>query len=145
MGRISRLFFWGYALMLVGIGASGVLIAPWELDRVFAVPLATLTALDQATLLNQYRFLKALELTFGIYCISFRREIFRPGLEHRVFLIGPFAGVIARLGSWLVDGSPRTVFLLFLVLELITGVLVWLQVRQTTGQTLPEQARGHPP
>jgi hypothetical protein len=124
MMRIVRFFFWGYVLMLVGVGASGMVIAPWELSKLFEIPLGTLSETAQATLLNQYRFLKALELAFGLYCVGFRHEIFKPGLAHRVFLAGLFSGVAARLGSWLVDGQPRTVFLAFALLELITGVLV---------------------
>jgi Domain of unknown function (DUF4345) len=138
MARIARIFFWGYALMLIGIGASGVLVARWELVNVFAVPLATLNDTVQATLLNQYRFLKALELAFGIFCVSFRHDVFRSGVAHRVFLAGVFAGVAARLGSWIADGDPRPLFLLFAALELVTGVLVWFAVRQQKRVTTDE-------
>ena len=128
MNFSARLFFWGYTLMLIGIGASGTLIAPWELRTVFDVPLAGLSDSVQATLLNQYRFLKAIELAFGIFCLTFRREIFNRTTAHRVFLAGLFAGVAARLGSWLIDGTPKPVFLLFAALELVTGLLVWFAV-----------------
>jgi hypothetical protein len=129
----ARLFFWGYTLMLIGIGASGTLIAPWELRTVFDVPLAGFSDSVQATLLNQYRFLKAIELAFGIFCLTFRREIFDRTTAHRVFLAGLFAGVAARLGSWLIDGTPKPVFLLFAVLELATGLLVWFVVYRQRG------------
>jgi hypothetical protein len=127
---LARLFFWGYTLMLIGIGASGALIAPWELRTVFDVPLAGFSDSVQATLLNQYRFLKAIELAFGIFCLTYRREIFNRTSAHRVFLAGLFAGVAARLGSWLIDGTPKPVFLLFAALELVTGLLVWFAVHR---------------
>lgn len=126
MNTLAHLFFWGYALMLVGVGASGMLIAGWELPSVFAVNLDAMGELQRATLLNQYRFLKALELAFGVFCLAYRREIFSRPRELCVFLGGLFAGVAARLGSWIADGTPRQVFLVFLALELVTGVLVWL-------------------
>jgi hypothetical protein len=133
VGFLARLFFWGYVLMLVGIGTSGTLIAPWELRTVFDVPLAGYPDPVQATLLSQYRFLKAIELAFGIFCLAFRHEIFNLTGAHRVFLAGLFAGVAARLGSWLIDGAPKPVFLLFAVLELATGLLVWFTVYRQRG------------
>jgi hypothetical protein len=48
MMRIVRFFFWGYVLMLVGVGASGMMIAPWELSKLFEVPLGTLSETAQA-------------------------------------------------------------------------------------------------
>jgi hypothetical protein len=127
--RLATWFFWGYTLMLLGIGASGMLIAPWELRTIFAVPLDDFSPLVQATLLNQYRFLKAMELAFGLYCLLWRGAIHRPGLAHHLFLAGVAAGVAARLGSWAVDGTPHPVFLGFAVGEAITGALVAWRVR----------------
>jgi hypothetical protein len=131
MARVTQVFFWGYALMLVGVGASGILIAPWELARVFGVDLSAMGEQERATLLNQYRFLKAVELAFGLFCVCYRREISRRGRALRVFLAGLSAGVIARMGSWLADGTPRAVFLVLMMLELATGVLVWHASRRT--------------
>ena len=136
MNSLARIFFWGYSLMLIGIGASGIFVARWELTEIFAVPTATIGGVAAATLLNQYRFLKAVELAFGIFCIAFRGEIFRPTTAHRVFLAGLFAGVAARLGSWIVDGTPRWPFLAFAALELLTGILVTLVVRE--GSSAPD-------
>lgn len=130
MGPLARLFFWGYALMLLGVGASGMLIATWELPTVFAVAMDSMGELQRATLLNQYRFLKALEFAFGLFCVVYRHEIFTAGKDHRVFLGGLSAGVAARLGSCFVDGTPRIAFIVFMVLELVTGLLVWLSVQR---------------
>ena len=128
IARIAKLCFWGYVLMLLGIGASGILIAPWELKHVFMLPLDSLADMVQATLLNQYRFMKAVELSFGLFCWVWHRSIFQPGLFNRVFLIGVFLGVAARLLSWLIDGQPHWVFLIFAALELLTGILCYWTV-----------------
>ncbi|WP_172170441.1 DUF4345 family protein [Paraburkholderia elongata] len=128
MAFITRVFFWGYALMLVGIGVSGTLIAPWELRTVFDLPIDTLAAPAAATLLNQCRFLKAIELSFGLFCVTYRGDIFHIGVAHRLFLIGVFSGVAARFTSWIVDGRPHTAFVAFTVLEATTGLLVWFSV-----------------
>ncbi|WP_174874903.1 DUF4345 domain-containing protein [Vogesella oryzae] len=130
MQSLARIFFWGYALMLVGIGASGMLVAGWELPTVFAVDLPAMGEPQRATLLNQYRFLKALELAFGLFCLAYRRDIFGQPRALCVFLAGLSAGVAARAGSWLADGMPRPIYLVFMALELATGVLVWLAARR---------------
>lgn len=130
MTMLARLCFWGYALTLVGIGLTGVLAAQWELPAVFSVNLDAMDPLQRATLLNQYRFLKGIELAFGMFCLAYRREIFSRRRDLRVFLAGLFAGVAARLGSWIVDGTPQTMFLAFMALELLAGVLVWRVARR---------------
>ena len=130
MRVLARLFFWGYTLMLLGVGVTGMLIATWELPTVFAVALDAMGDVERATLLNQYRFLKALEFAFGLFCVAYRHEIFTPGKDHRVFLGGLSAGAAARLGSCFADGTPRTAFIVFMALELVTGLLVWLAVQR---------------
>jgi hypothetical protein len=122
---LARWFFWGYAGMLVGIGASGVFVAPWELRTVFALPLDALDAARRASILNQYRFLKSVEFAFGVFCVLDRAAIFTPSASRRLFLTGVFGGVFARTASLLADGMPHWAFLAFAALELVTGVLVW--------------------
>lgn len=129
MRRLATLFFWGYTLMLLVVGGAGMLIAPWELRSIFSVPLDSMATQAQATLLNQYRFLKAMELAFGLFCMGWRGPIHQPGPAHQLFLAGISAGVAARLGSWAVDGYPHPIFLGFAAGEAITGLLVAWRVR----------------
>jgi len=124
----AQVFFWGYTAMLLGVGASGVFVAHWELVTVFSMPLIEGTTVA-ATILNQYRFLKAMEFAFGLFCAIWHRDIFRNTREHRVFLGGVFAGVAARLLGLAHDGMPRIAFVIFAALELITGLLVWFSAR----------------
>ncbi len=129
LNTLAKLFFWGYALMLLGVGFSGMWVAGWELPLLFGVPLEALNDLQRATLLNQYRFLKALEFGFGVFCLLYRREIFQRGRDHAVFLAGLGAGVAARAGGCLADGLPSPMFIAFMLLEGITGLLVWSVVK----------------
>jgi hypothetical protein len=131
MTLLTRILFWGYALMLVGVGASGIFIADWELSRIFQVPLSDMGALQRATILNQYRFLKSIEFAFGLFSLLYREEIFRVAKFNRLFLIGVFAGVGARSLAIVLDGVPHWAFLAFLALELATGVLVLIQSRSS--------------
>lgn len=125
MATLARIFFWGYTGMLLGVGAGGVLVAPWELHTVFALPLDTMDATRRASILNQYRFLKSVEWAFGLFCVLNRAAIFRPSASRNLFLAGVFGGVVARVASLLADGVPHWAFLAFAALEAVTGVLVW--------------------
>lgn len=97
-----------------------------ELTRVFHVPLASYPRDVQSTLLNQYRFLKAMELGFGVFSVVLHREIFAVPRFHVLFLVVLFAGAAACLLSRAVDGRPHAAFISFTVLELATGLLVLL-------------------
>ncbi len=124
MRVLTRWFYYGYTWMLLGVGGSGILIAPWELTHVFAVDLAGMGPGPAATLLNQYRFLKSTEFAFGLYCWLFRHATLAGGQARSLFLAGLFTGVAARVVSLLVDGMPHWAFLLFALLEFICGALV---------------------
>jgi len=124
MDFVTKAFFWGYVAMLIGVGGSGIFIARWELGHFFAVPLERLAPTARATLLNQYRFLKALELGFGGYGLIFYRQIFELPIPHRFFVLVLSAGVGARLLSLRVDGRASNYFIAVTVLEIVTGILV---------------------
>ena len=124
MKTLTAGFFCAYVGMLLAVGTSGIFIARWELARVFHVPLATYPAGVRATLLNQYRFLKAMELGYGAWSAALHREIFADARFHLLFLFVLFAAVAARLLSMAIDGRPHGAFIAFTVLELVTGALV---------------------
>jgi peptidoglycan/LPS O-acetylase OafA/YrhL len=135
MRRIAYLVFLGYVAALVLIGASGTLIAEWELRTIFAVPLETMGEQTRSTLLNQYRFLKAMELAFGLFCLWYRHDIQRPGRARNLFLAGALLGVAARSASVAIDGMPHPVYLGFAAYELLAAVLVWAVSRPSQAQT----------
>ena len=134
MIRLTRLLTLIYALALTLVGGSGVFIAEWELQHVFALDTAALAPPVAATLLNQYRFLKAIEFAAGVAClIGFERIFAEPPIT-RLFLLLVGAGAGARVLAIVADGWPKPVFLGFLVVELAVFVLVALHhVRNRNG------------
>lgn len=139
MRTLALVMFYGYAAMLVGVGATGILTAAWELQTVFLIPIDTYDAMTRATLLNQYRFLKAVELSCGVYLFLFRHAIFKAPTHHRLFLLIVFGGVAARGLSFAVDGRPAWPFVAFTGAELATGLIVSLYVRQHNTLTTPSE------
>lgn len=127
MSRTALVFFYGYTAMLLCVGFSGIFIAHWELQRIFGIKLSLMTHEGAATILNQYRFLKAMEFSFGVFCLSYRTKIFAGGGARKLFLAGVFTGVAARSISIIASGWPQWAFTIFLVLELACGVLVMMQ------------------
>ena len=129
MNFLTKAFFWGYVAMLFLAGGAGVLFTRLELSRVFHLDLRTLSSLAESTLLNQYRFLKSIEIGFGLYCVVFREEIFTLRRFNRLFLGILFLAAGTRLASAVADGWPHWAFVTFLFLELVTGCLVYLWTR----------------
>ena len=134
MIRITRLLTLVYVLALIVVGGSGVFIAEWELQHVFALDTAALAPSVEATLLNQYRFLKAIEFAAGVVCLIGFERIFGEPRITRLFLLLVGAGAAARVLAIVADGWPEPVFLIFLALELAVFVLVALHhVRHRNG------------
>lgn len=125
--RVTRVFYWGYTLMLIGVGGSGILIARWELPQIFSVDLPAMGQAPAATLLNQYRFLKSIELASGLFCWLYRDRIWAGGEARALFLAGVLAGCTARALSIAMDGVPHWAFLVFLALELACALLMAIQ------------------
>ena len=130
IGVLAAVFQLGYSLMLVGVGAVGLIAARWELLDVFTIDLAALDTDVAATFLNQYRFLKSTELAFGLVCLFGHRSILAGSPLAPLFLAGCALGVIARVSAWIADGQPSSWFIAFAVLEALTFLLVWISIRQ---------------
>ena len=113
------MFFFGYAAALVVAGLEGAVLA-----RV-AVP-------DDANadLLNHYRFLRALELCFGVAALVFWRRIFSERTPNLLFLTAMATGVAGRLFSLTVDGPPGPFVLSVLVFELAALALIVVATRE---------------
>lgn len=120
-----------YALFLIGVGGYGMFSLGWELSAFYGLDIEALRAEDTGTtLLNQLRFLKATELTFGLFALFYRRDIMAGGLATTVFLYGLALGAFARLLSWGMDGMPSHLFIWFPLLEMLIFALVYLNARQ---------------
>ena len=134
MAFLRKLFFYGYVFMFIGVGASGIFIAGWELTHIFNMPMASLAPQVKATMLTQYRFLKSAELSYGLFSFYFRGQIFSGGAIRNLFVTAVLLGVFARVLSVFVDGVPAWEFLAFAALELVTAILI-LSAPKTTTQT----------
>jgi hypothetical protein len=87
---------------------------------------------ERASLLNQYRFLRAVEVGFGLFCFRFRREIFSERAFHRVFVGTLWLIPVARTVSLVVDGMPRPVFVGLMVTEyLLAALFTWYGPRES--------------
>jgi len=137
MRALTLLMFYGYASVLVLVGAFGIVMADWELAVLYGFSGADQDPTVRATLLNQYRFLKAMELSCGVYLFLFRRAIFRRPTHYYLFLLIIFGGGAARVLSIVVDGWPTWPFIAFAGAELATGVLVVLHVRRNETLMIP--------
>jgi hypothetical protein len=92
-------------------------------DLLTGLDLDQVPADAEANLLSQYRFLRAIELGFGVFTLMNRHEIFENVRYNALFLSIMAAGVAARLLSLALDGKPSATMLFFLVTKL-GGVIV---------------------
>ena len=125
------MFFYAYVLTLVGAGASGVLLARYDLRWLVGLHLGSLRPSIEANLGGQYRFLRSIELGFGLFALTYRREIFRLRQFNRLFLGTMGCGIVARLIGLGVDGVPSAAMLFFLAFEAFAFVLVAAATRST--------------
>jgi hypothetical protein len=76
-------------------------------DLLTGLDLDQVPADAEANLLSQYRFLRAIELGFGVFTLMNRHEIFENVGYNALFLSIMAAGVAARLLSLALDGNGR--------------------------------------
>ena len=134
MQQIAKACFLLLAVAFVVLGASGVLLPTLDFPQQFGVDFASLPldAMQRASLLDQYRFLKGCAMGFGIFTLAFRQEIWTSRKHNRVYLGILFMLVAARLLALALDGVPRLHFVAIVIpFELITAVLVLVATRRT--------------
>jgi hypothetical protein len=128
---LSLLMFHGYVWILILAGTLGVFTATVDHRLLFHLQVETLAPVTMASLVSQYRFLRAIESGFGIFAFVFRKEIFESRPFNRLFLAIMFLGVAARVVSLVLDGQPLPVFYVFLIFELVGGIVIYLYTRRT--------------
>lgn len=124
LNRASRLFFYAYVMTLVGAGAWGVVFARLDLRWLIGVHLGGLRPVVEANLGNQHRFLRAMELGFGVFAWLHRDDIFRVRHVNRLFLGVMGLGIAARLLGLGLDGVPSATMLVFLGFEAAAFTLI---------------------
>jgi hypothetical protein len=127
----STAFFFGYVLLLIAAGAAGAVLAGLDMRWLIGLKLGALDEDTKANLMSQYRFLRAIELGFGVFAVLHRHRIYRERFYNRLFLFVMGSGIAARLIGIAVDGSPSLAMYFFLATEAIGFVLIYVYTRTT--------------
>lgn len=130
--RLSLLFFYGYVLAVVAAGAWGMLGARLDFPILMHQQVGHLDPNGARNVLSQYRFLRALELGFGIFALRFRRQIYTERTLNRLFLITMALGIAGRVAGLVIDGVPSPLMVSFLVFEAVGIVLIVADTRSVT-------------
>lgn len=131
MKIISLIFFYGYVGFLVVFGGLGIFTAKLDQQILYKLQTDNLQPQTAASLLSQYRFMRAVECGFGVFSFTCRKAIFEKRFFNRLFLGTLFGGVAARTVSLILDGSPFPAFYAFLFSELIGAILLFFYTRTT--------------
>lgn len=131
MKLLTDLFFFGYVGLLIVAGAWGVFGARLDQRLLLGLDLSTLEPRTAASVVSQYRFLRAIECGFGLFAFIFRHAIYTVPLFNQLFLATMTLGVVARVVSLRVEGRPRPVFYFFLATEAVGAVLIFAYTRHT--------------
>jgi hypothetical protein len=126
---VTLVLFFGYVALLIVAGAWGIAGARLDMPWLLRVHLGDLPDRAQANLLSQYRFLRAMELGFGLFALRYWREIFRLRSYNRIFLAVMASGVAARLIGLGADGWPSVWMYAFLAWELAGVVAIFEYTR----------------
>ncbi|GAB3654188.1 hypothetical protein GCM10028791_24700 [Echinicola sediminis] len=119
MKFLSYFFFYTYVGLVTFAGFWGAFVYP-ALDFKLLFSLDVYQQLDgfaKTNLLSQYRFLRALELGFGIFSLYFVHSIFTLKPFNYLFLLIMGLGILARIFSWIFDGNPSLLTKFFMFYE----------------------------
>lgn len=130
MKFLNYTFFYTYVGLVILAGLWGAFIYPsLDFNLLFDMDLNHLPEYTQVNLLSQYRFLRAIELGFGLFAIYFLDEIFGRKKFNRLFLIIMASGILARIASWIFDGTPSGLTLFFLFYEAVGWAIIFIYSR----------------
>jgi len=135
MKLISYFFFYTYVGIVILAGFWGAFMnANLDFQLLFGVDTNTLPDYTRINMLGQYRFLRAVELGYGVFSIIFARNIFNEKKFNALFLFIMASGVLARTVSIFAEGIPSRLMLFFLVYELVGVVMIYLYTRKRINQ-----------
>ncbi len=133
MKWISYFFFYTYVGLVCLAGLWGAFFnAHLDFALLMNLDTATLPEEVRTNLLSQYRFLRALELGFGLFALTFIKEIFAQPKFNTLFMAIMALGILARLASLMYEGSPNWMMYIFLGYEIIGWICIYLYTRQST-------------
>lgn len=135
MRQASYFFFYTYIGLVIIAGFWGAFVNPvWDFATLFQFQINELDDFVRINILSQYRFLRAIELGFGIFSLVFMKEIFSGRKFNSIFLIIMGLGIAARVASWIVDGNPSLLTKFFLFYEALGWVLIFIYSKNSIPQ-----------
>ena len=131
MKILSYFFFYTYIGLILLAGFWGAFLgAGVDQHWILQLNIESLPERTQANVLSQYRFLRAMELGYGLFAILLRKEIFSVKRFNWLFLIIMLAGVLARIVSLIDDGSPHWIFYFFMIYEAVGVLFIYAYTRK---------------
>lgn len=127
----STVLFYGYVGLLILAGAWGVVFGRVDQSLLLGLHLDRLPDRVQADVMSQYRFLRAIELGFGLFAFLYRDQIHVVRAFNGLFLFTMAAGVLARGVSTIVDGQPSPAMFVFGGWELVGVIAIFTYTRAT--------------
>ncbi|MCB9679341.1 MAG: DUF4345 family protein [Alphaproteobacteria bacterium] len=113
--RLARVVLWVAIVVFVAVGALGVMTSWFESTWLYPVEVAG----DLVTLRNQQRFLKSLELAWGVALFTLRRDVFVDPRITRLVLFLFWVTPLSRVLSMALEGLPHRDFVLLVCVELV--------------------------
>lgn len=137
MRLANYFFYYSYIGLVIVAGFWGAFIYPeFDYRLLFNLETNTLTDFQRINLLSQYRFLRAIEMGFGVFAILYVKSIFTEKKFNRLFIFIMSAGVLARIMSIVMDGIPSWMMLFFLAFELVGVVIIIFYSRKLVIQNV---------
>lgn len=137
MRSANYFFYYSYIGLVTVAGFWGAFINPdFDYRLLFNLDTHILSDFQRINMLSQYRFLRAIELGFGIFAILFVKKIFSEKKFNRLFIFIMSAGVLSRMMSLVMDGSPSGLMLFFLGFEMVGVVVIYFYSRKLTRQNV---------
>ena len=131
MKIISFFLFYTYIGLVILAGFWGAFLNPgFDFQFLFNADIHKFDNFTSVNLLSQYRFLRAIELGFGVFSIIFVKEIFGEKKFNKLFLFIMASGVLARIVSIFAEGLPSYLMLFFLIYELLGVTIIFLYTRK---------------
>ena len=135
MKTLSYFFFYAYVGLVTFAGFWGAFLnAHLDYRLLFQLDTRDLPDYTRTNMLSQYRFLRAIELGFGLFSFLFTKAIFTERAFNRLFLSIMLLGILARLVSLLYEGNPNWLTWVFLLFELVGVIIIFLYTRKTTNK-----------
>lgn len=127
MRGANYFFYYCYIGLVILAGFWGAFIFPeYDFSLLFSLDISSLPDFQRINLLSQYRFLRAIELGFGVFAILFIKTIFTEKKFNRLYLFIMAAGVLSRIMSIVVDGSPSGMMYFFLAFEIVGFAVIFI-------------------